>query len=274
MSGNLERLQADNVAGRSGLPDQLHQGVATGAHVYTGAEIEFVPCLSLDDATARIPEPVRRKVDLAAGADAEKYARVDFPSGSVDIGEASSFLYVAFGKGGFARAAGRAAWQRGEQTWTVSYRSRGIDLRTVRYIEESGLAASSLSDQRTASGEGNANPLLFDEDFRGGLGHLPAAAQRFIQDPFLADHPLEWDHRAMRSPTDNWIAEHVWCWVIGNRYVSFLRAERWAFMGRSVDFSDESAALALVQQPWQVQGRVAHIDPDRIIDTQLSASRA
>lgn len=63
----------------------------------------------------------------------------------------------------------------------------------------------------------------------------------------------------------------MWCWVIGSRFVSFVRAERWAFMGRAAAFSDKAAGSALVEQPWQLQGRVAHIDPQTAVDTQLSA---
>jgi hypothetical protein len=160
--------------------------------------------------------------------------------------------------------------QRGEE-WAVSYRSRGIDLASVRHIDEGRLEAATARGAQTTGGRGIVGRELFDEDFRGELGNLPPATQTFIQQPFLSDQPLEWDYRTTRSPKDDWIAEHVWCWVIGSRYLSFVSAERWAFTGRSVGFSDARASAALALQPWQLQGRLAAIDRNRVVDTRLGA---
>lgn len=209
MSGDLERLSG-TPAGRGGLPGPLRQELAVGPQVYEPSETTFIPCLSLEDAASRIPGPVRQMVDSAAGEEAERYASIDFSSGGVDSDAPSSFLYMAFGKGGFGRAAGRATGRPSVQgeTWTVSYRRRGIELGSVRHTEEGGLGAiKSRHDDQPTGPTNNGRPALFDDDFRGNLGNLPVATQRFIQSPFMSDQPVEWDYKTMRSPTDGWMAD-------------------------------------------------------------------
>ena len=251
---DLQAVDKRDVQARPSTTGREPARFSPGPPSYQATPISYVPALTIEESHRQLPPHARALLEGAMGPPLAWYAEINRNTYGSQV---HRFEYFVLGSSGFGHLEGQLL---PGGLWRVNFTRLAADLTRARGHSETapGPAAGSMATP-PFSGTAKLQELQasglagLTDGFRGCLGNLPIATQRFVQEPFQHDVVVNSDFRAQWARTGSLLKEQVWCWIEGRAFFSFAYAHRSANIPTPSPpgWTDIDASW-LVHLPWTV----------------------
>jgi hypothetical protein len=261
---DLQPVDKRDVQARPSTSGRVPTRFSPGPPSYHAMPISFVPALTIEESHRHLPSQARALLEGAMGSPLAWYAEINNDAYG---GHLHTFEYFVLGSGGFGHMEGQLL---PGGLWRVNFTRLVADLARGRSHSEiapgpaAGPVATPPFSVTAALPELQASGLTgLTDGFRGCLGNLPSATQRFLQEPFQHDVVVNSGFRAQRAWTGPWLKEQVWCWIEGRAFFSFAYAHRSVNLPtRSPQGWENIDSNWLAHLPWTVAASAAVLATD------------